>query len=327
MTTSVLDFLQSQLDTPSNQWSLGTFGAIAEFMRDPDEPATILNGNGIAGAATPRGAIRFDNLSGVRLVASESTSRRAWSHSVAFCLPKEACAMNRRGVITELGPDRDAVRPQDRDAVLFDLGLGTVQTDICVRTNDPAVIAALRADVGRSVFDPAGHAMAVILKHSPNRVFIARVGRVEVFAAIPPPHGKSPDGPHTHVLPKLLRTGQTHAATEPIPDDWVPCAHVYPAHPVKDAWGQLRPFDATVHGSFQRMLDAFGDPELVEVKKCAFAALRAGKDPHTIAIPDNRFARNSLRVAIVQWEALHGIAAQDAVPQSHHAMLESADAC
>ena len=44
--------------------------------------------------------------------------------------------------------------------------------------------------------------MAVILAASPHRVFVSRVGRIEVFQAIPSANGKSPEGPHTHVLPK-----------------------------------------------------------------------------------------------------------------------------
>jgi hypothetical protein len=85
------------------------------------------------------------------------------------------------------------------------------------------------APCGRSVFEPGNPAMGVILAANPHRVFISRIGRIEVYQPIPPATGKSPDGPHTHVLPKLLRSKRSHPATEPIPDGWVPCAHFYPA--------------------------------------------------------------------------------------------------
>ena len=84
----------------------------------------------------------------------------------------------------------------------------------------------------------AASAMGIILATNPHRVFLSRLGRVEVFQPIPPPDGKSPDGPHTHVLPGLLRHRRTHPATEPIPDGLVPCAHVYPPHPAKDGMGR-----------------------------------------------------------------------------------------
>ncbi len=46
-------------------------------------------------------------------------------------------------------------------------------------------------------------AMAMILAANPHRVFLSRLGRIEVYQPIPPPSGKSPQGPHTHVLPQL----------------------------------------------------------------------------------------------------------------------------
>ena len=39
--TDLLDFLANQLADADTAWSLGTFGAIAEFTRDADEAAAI----------------------------------------------------------------------------------------------------------------------------------------------------------------------------------------------------------------------------------------------------------------------------------------------
>jgi len=223
MTAGFAAFLSAQLADAETQWSLGTFGAIAEFARDPDEPVALLP----ASAVTARGAIRIDPVSGMQPFAFEVATKAGPSRRVALCLSDDTCAMSRRTVLTELGPDRDALRECDRDAILFDLGLGALQVDCCVRVADPAIAAQLRTHCGRPVFDSA--AMGIIVPASPHRVFVSRVGRIEVFQPIPPPHGRSPDGPHTHVLPALLRQGRTHAATEPIPDGLVPCAHIYPA--------------------------------------------------------------------------------------------------
>jgi len=299
-------FVRSQLEDPASHWSLGTFGAIAEFVRDRGEAVDLVLRRDALEACTARGALRFRNVDAITAVASETATRSGWSHRVAFCLPHEDAAMGRRTVLTELGPDVDAVRAQDRDAVLFDVGLGTMQVDVCVRTSDPAVIAALRAGAGRSVFDPASSAMAAILATSPQRVFVCRFGRIEVFQPIPPPDGRSPEGPHTHLLPSLLRHGLTHAATEPIPDGLVPCAHLYPPHAVKDISGQRIPFQPDRHDAFQAILARYGDPVLLDAKRRVFAALRAGADPERVAIPDSRFARNARRVAIQQWRALTG---------------------
>jgi hypothetical protein len=52
--------------------------------------------------------------------------------------------MSGRQVFTEIGADGGALRAEDRDGVLFDLGLGTLQVDACVRVGDPAVHRATK---------------------------------------------------------------------------------------------------------------------------------------------------------------------------------------
>jgi Family of unknown function (DUF6925) len=298
----IFTFLADQLADHDTTWSLGTFGAIAEFARDPDEPVALRRGAVLA-AVTARGAIRIAAGAGVRLFASESTTRESWNQRVAICLPEGRCAMNRRTVLTPLGPDLDALREQDRDSPLFDLGLGALQADLCVRVADSSVAAQLMSYAGRPLFEPGNPAMSLILDANPHRVFASRVGRIEVFQPIPPADGKSPDGPHTHVLPKLLHHCRTHPATEPVPDGFIPCAHLYPAHPATDAPGQRRRFDRTRYDAFQKMLRDFGDPEFYAVKQRVVAAVAAGEDPSVIAIADGRFTRTNIRVALRQLKA------------------------
>jgi len=299
----IFAFLDDQMADHDTTWSLGTFGAIAEFARDPNEPAALRRGDAVLSAVTARGAIRIEAGVGVRLFASESTTREGWNQRVAICLPEGRCAMNQRTVLTPLGPDLDALREQDRDSPLFDLGLGALQVDLCVRVADASVAAQLMSYAGRPLFEPGNPAMSMILDANPHRVFVSRVGRIEVFQPIPPADGKSPDGPHTHVLPKLLHHRRTHPATEPVPDGFIPCAHLYPAHPATDALGQRRRFDRTRYDAFQKMLRDFGDPEFYAVKQRVVAAVAAGEDPSVIAIADGRFTRTNIRVALRQLKA------------------------
>ena len=211
--------------------------------------------------------------------------------------------MNGRTVLTALGPDTQALREEDRQATLFDLGLGALQVDVCIRVADPKVTAELLSHAGRPLFEPGNPAMSVILASSPHRVFASRLGRIEVFQPIPPPTGQSPEGPHTHVLPKLLQHRRTHSATEPVPVGWIPCAHLYPPHPVKDGSGHARAFDLGRHEAFQEMLRRFGDPELVSLKQRVVAAVAAGGDPSAVPVIDNRFARTNIRVVLRQLNA------------------------
>src|SRR5882724_9776530 len=300
------DLISDQLADPEAHWSLGTFGAIAEFVRDADEPAEIAQTEETAFVVTPRGGIRLVVRPGLRPIAFETVTTQGWSQRVAFCLPEAECAMSRRTVLTELGPDAHALRAQDRDAVLFDLGLGVLQVDCCIRTGDAGLHEGLRAHAGRSLFEPGNPAMGLVLRHSPHRVFVTRAGRAEVYQGIPVPGGKAPEGPHTHVLPKLLAHKRTHAATEPIPRGFVSCAHLYPAHPLRDGYGRAIPFDGARYAAFQRLLSRYGDIEHLRLKRNVTKALNAGAGPEAIAMPDDRYAQAAIRVALRQLKASEG---------------------
>ena len=99
--------------------------------------------------------------------------------------------MNQRAALTEIGPDHQAPREEDREAILFDLGLGALQADFCVRIGDRSLAARLREHAGRSLFEPGNPAMAMILAAHPHRVFISRLGRIEVYQPIPPPRARA----------------------------------------------------------------------------------------------------------------------------------------
>jgi hypothetical protein len=114
------EFLDAQMSDHETNWSMGTFGAIAEFARDEDEAVLLSRADNSIAAVTARGGIRIEVEDGLRLFASETTTRVSWSQRVALCLPRERCAMNARTELTALGPDREALRPQDREATLFD---------------------------------------------------------------------------------------------------------------------------------------------------------------------------------------------------------------
>jgi hypothetical protein len=299
--TAAADLVRREIANPDAQWSLGTFGAIAEFSRDRDEPVELRRSDGAVSAVTARGGIAVQHHAHSRLFASESITKTGWNQRIALCLPVNDCAMNRRTVLTELDADVEALRPQDRASTLFDLGLGARQADFCVRFDDRDTVARLRAHAGRSLFEADNPAMGLILAANPPRVFISRIGRIEVYQPIPPASGKSPEGPHTHVLPKLLNSGRTHPATEPIPDGWIPCAHLYPPHPARDGLGQPRPFDAACHDSFQRMIARYGDPEALAIKRRVKSAIDAGEGP--IAMAQTRHSRAIIRITLRQLKA------------------------
>ena len=290
--------IEAFLDDPHAAWSLGTFGAIAEFMRDPDEPVT---GHATT-RITDRGAISLDPTAGFQLFAHEKPSRdgQGWSQTIELCLPTDEAAMHRRTKLTELGPDQKALRKEDRNAILFDMGLDAYQVDVCIRSADPATIDILRSGVGRSLADPANPVMSQLPRLSPNRVFICRFGRIEIFQPIPPPDGKSPEGPHTHVLPQLLKSKRTHAATTAMPEGFVPCMQIYPLHPLKDMMGADKPFDRAAHEAFQSLLDRYGDPDVVAFKRTLEKTVGLGVSDDAGIVANSKAKRAAMRVALRQ---------------------------
>src|SRR5258705_12712733 len=103
--------------------------------------------------------------------------------------------------VTELGADREALRPEDRDCALFDLGLGLANCKFCVRTANPTVQEALRAagDVPLLANAPLFEFLA---RRSPHRVMLSRLGRVEGFEKNRVKSSPPPPRPRPHLLPR-----------------------------------------------------------------------------------------------------------------------------
>lgn len=266
-----------QLADAGARWAIGTFGAIAEFGRDAREPVRLT----ARSAVTARGAIRVSVAAEVRIVAWERPIEgERWTQGVALCLSQADSALSGRTAIAELGPDRDALHEDERGAPLFDLGLGAPHCEFCVRTRDPSLLRALRASAGRPALEPG--LLGALAATSPARVLVSRLGRIEVRTPIPPPGGRTPDGPHTHLLPELLKHRRTHSANVPIAAGWVPCAELFPAA--------------------ERFADLYARhaaPGCLRAKEETIAAVRAGKVPRDNAAY-GRAERQARRVALRQ---------------------------
>ena len=288
--------LRAQLADPACTWSLGGYGAAATFAWDPEEMTAGQDGEAI-GRVTARGAIVMRVPPDLRPFAYETGFAGGWSQAVALCLPAAACAMGRRGVLTELGPDIAAARPQDRGALLFDLGLGLETADACIRVEDRALIECLRAGLGHPVLGADHPVKRMLAETAQHRVFISRLGRIEIYGPGTSVAGSDP-GPRSHILPDLLTLRRTHAATAPIPRGWVPCGALHPAHPIRDRAGRAIPYDAARHAAFGCLLDAWGDPALVALRR----AVLAGADPDP-ALVVGRYARLAIRAARAQVSA------------------------
>ncbi len=303
------EVVRSLLDDPRCVWSNGVFGALAEFERDGGE-ATRRPDSPMAGWITERGAIAIDLAKAPYLHAYEtlSVSPEHWRHGLVLALPEAQLAKGPAG-LSDLGPDRGALSEKNREDRLFDLGLGRAGVSFCVRTRNPALIATLEAAAGLAPLDPANDAMAAIKCHSPARVVITPLGRIEVYQEIPSSArgGTTPSGPHTHVLPKLLASGRTHDANMALPDGLVPLFFLFPAQPALDAHRETDHFSNCDHQAFQSLLKRFGRADYVSAKLAAESAMASGSDaklPETLA----RVERLAWRVALRQAALLERLA-------------------
>jgi len=297
--TEVDALLTLALDDYRHGWSVGTFGAIGEFVRDEAEPVRRVRNGTVQEMVTARGALRVSPNDDIKVIAFDTLSSdgETWNQAVAFCLPKSAADAPQ--VVHRLGPDTDAIRAEDRDAILFDMGVAAGLVRMCIRTRDADLIAALDELAGKSLLSSeGGKAAGLILKTSPHRVMLSPIARVEVYVAIPPPGGESPLGPHTHMLPKLIASGRTHAANAPIPERMQPVLSLHPRSPWRDAAGKRTPFNPELDAFFDALLQKHGLAEDRNVRSAVEAAVRDGDDPKFYAWPVSRRGRTQARIAL-----------------------------
>lgn len=293
------DWIDSLLDDPGHGWSIGSFGAVGEFMRDRDEPVVREASDHARSISTPRAAMRIRLDADARIVAYDTlvADGASWGQALAFCVPRGDGPA--AGTIVPLETDLEAVRAEDRDAWLFDLGVGVGQVHFCLRTRDARLRDRLLDAQGRRLFGPDGKAlMAETLRAQPHRVVLSPLGRIEVFAAIPPPDGESPEGPHTHLLPALIRKGRSHDANAPIPPGLQPALMLNPSSPWRDLMGRRVPFDADLDRHFMQLLDRYGLPEEARIRASVESAIESGVRPHAFAWPRTRRGRAVARLTL-----------------------------
>ncbi|MCW5735640.1 MAG: hypothetical protein KIS73_16040 [Enhydrobacter sp.] len=204
--------VRRHLADPTTGWSVGTYGAIAEFQYDADEPGLQLDLDALA-VQTERGALAIVSLEGVQPFGLTDEAGRL--REIAFCSGRRGA---QRATVTEIGP------------LTFDLGVAAPHIDMLVRlrSDDAATAAALRDGIGRPLLAPGNPAGPAIARASPTRILVSPVARIEVHQPIPPPGGRAPEGPHTHLLPKLLAQGRTHPPGSPLPEGLYCGLSLYP---------------------------------------------------------------------------------------------------
>jgi hypothetical protein len=204
--------VRRHLAEPRNAWSVGTYGALGEFEYALDEPDLAIDLPGMS-IRSRRGALRIDGLAEVKVFALVDEAGR--TREIAFCTTRRGAG---RTCITAL------------DALTFDVGLGVPHIDMLVRlrADDSEAADVLRAAAGQGLFAPGNPAGAAIARASPCRILVSPIATLEVDQPIPPPGGRSAEGPHTHLLPKFLAQGLVHPPDSPLPEGLYCGLSLYP---------------------------------------------------------------------------------------------------
>lgn len=284
------DWLAEAVSDPSYEISLGAFGAVGQF---PDEPRTHVEiGPDRIFAATATARIALNRHDSLRPIAFETLSSdpEGWNHGIALCLPNSDALMSGRTLFTSIGPDTDAIDSSERGMCRYDLGLGTAYADICIRPLS-GTADSFSTMVGEKVNANAldGRFADCVW------VFETSLGRIEA---------RHPG--RCHILPQLLSADLSHSIAVPIPTGFVPVAYVFPPNPrrARNAEGS--------YSAFQRLLDLFGDPDLVRCKRAVELAVEQDRQPKEMGAllkHSGRLSRAELaciRIALRQRRWLRG---------------------
>lgn len=229
----VAGFIADTLLQRSGTWVVGCHGATAEFMFGADEPAEV-SVEGALQAVTARAALRFTPRTDLRALQWHDPHAAGGVRAIFIVIPRPRNVSAPSLLLTDCGPDATAIQSEHRGETLFDLGLGREHMRFAVRSADPVLNAALRDAVGLSFDALLQRCGKALLERNPTRVVETPLGRIEVATPIPAPGGKSPDGPHTHLLPGHLALQRATPAGVDLPEAYALCATFYPRNPPED---------------------------------------------------------------------------------------------
>ena len=220
----LLDEVAQRIADAAGTLVAGVYGAVAEVMRDQGEACDINRHGRVLTLSTGRAALR---LEAARYLTAFEIARSQGAPLLALAVPDGRALSPGPVMLTDLGPDTDALLARDAGGRRFDIGLGRRSARFTIRCSAP-VADRIAPHCGTPWPDCLGRIGGAVLDASPVRVVEAPCLRAEVDAIIPPPGGTSPEGPHTHLLPDHIAQGFDTPPSVPLPDGYVLSALVYP---------------------------------------------------------------------------------------------------
>jgi predicted Fe-S protein YdhL (DUF1289 family) len=230
----ITEFVRRTLVDRSGTWVIGCHGATAEFMADANEAMETEFGQDALVATTAQGGLRFQPRDNFRALQWRDPRMPDETRAIFIVIPRPRDAASVGSGLKIEGADRDALQARHSDEAIFDLGLGRDHMRFLIRTPKAEVRHALTAAQGLSLDALLPRCGGLLLRESPTRIVDSAFGRIEVYAPIPAPGGKSPPGPHTHLLPGHLAMQRATAPSVDLPAAYSLCATFYPRSQPED---------------------------------------------------------------------------------------------
>ena len=298
MPEHIKNLISELIERPNTAISIGGLGAIAEF--DGDQKKVSFDSANELQICNTKGAFKVKIDGGESLLAYETLSQtpKSWQWGMVVLADRDPYFANLKNGLHEIGPDTDAISENDKDALLFSLGTGLSNSNFTIRTKDPALLRILRANEGVCITEGNNPVLDAIIDLSPHRVVYSTIARIEVYQEIS--RHETPMGPHTHLLPSMLKARRTHVAAIPIPASQSPQLTLHPENPMFDQYGHSRPFAKSVCESFSPLVEAHCAEEFRIEKKRLKAAFKKQEKAINYVCPGTRLGRLAYKVTLRQ---------------------------
>jgi hypothetical protein len=224
----IFEFVAETLRQRSGTWVLGCYGATAEFICHYGEPCDVSATGETITAISDRGALQLTIGDHVRALRLRADHTRRGIRAIFLVVLKTRAILPIATTLTPLGRDEGAIRPECRNDIWFDLGLGRSDVRFGVRASAADLQDTLNKASGLPLSDVLQATGATIVRHGPARVVESPLGRTEIYTAIPPQGAQSPDGPRTHLLPDQLAWGRATPPGIDLPPVYALGATFYP---------------------------------------------------------------------------------------------------
>ncbi len=280
----------------STSWAIVRNGVVAEFSIVPGDTVRSTFENNILQIHTERASL-FLNFDTIKTVIAESGAHGCspWTQNIYLCIPKTDAKMSGRNKLTFLGDFKDDYI----EGKLWDLGVGNNTLDACIIA-DKTTNSFLKQKEGQWIVDDAKF-LRELVTYTPPRLFKSKLASILVKQKIPLLEDDL-EGPHTHLLPPIIKTKKRFAV--PIPDSMESVIQVNPFVSVIDGNGDFNNWNGFESDKFQEILQKYGDAVYVSSKNKLLQTILSNlrsDDMQTISEQyDNSQHQDIIRIVIAQ---------------------------